>query len=261
MKKTMRMISMLVLVAMLAAMLPVVSFAETQMVVTGDFVRLRDAYSHGNEIAQYNRGTKVTVLGGPYNGQWYKVKIGNRTGYMWGEYLKPASSSTATKPTSTTTKPTAATTKPTTGTTTGSLNGPVRRNNDTVRAMITRQVNVRSTASSGSKVVGTLKTRTTVSVLSRQGNSVYITTGKMSGYVGADYVTLTNTRARAATVKRVANGNYKLYTGSTGTGRTLATMKVGAKVTVLHTGSTWSYVKVGNTYGYVSRNVLSIDKA
>ena len=260
MKKTMRMISMLVLVAMLAAMLPVVSFAEYQMVVSGDFVRLRDAYSHGNEITQYNRGTKVTVLGGPYNGQWYRVRIGSQEGYMWGEYLKPVSSSTASKPTSTTTKPTATTTKPTTGTTTGSLNGPVRRNNDTVRAMITRQVNVRSTASSGSKVVGTLKTRTTVSVLSRQGNTMYITTGKMSGYVGADYVTLTNTRARAATVKRVANGNYKLYTGSTGTGRTLATSKVSAKVTVLHTGSTWSYVKVGNTYGYVSRNVLSISK-
>ena len=126
---------------------------------------------------------------------------------------------------------------------------------------MTKQTNVRATASTASKVVATLKTRTTVSVLSRKNNYVYITTSKVSGYVPANSVVLSNTKAQNVTVKKTGNGSYKIYAGSTGSGKVLATVNVNSKVTLLHQGSNWSYVKVGNVYGYISKNAYTVSKA
>ena len=265
MKNNIRKLAVLAIVAMLLTLVPLASIAETKMVVTGDFVNLRDKASGGASIGQYNRGTIVTYLGAG-NGFMYHVEINGKKGYMSRDYLKPySSSSTTTKPTETKKDTTGKTTSKTTNnkTTTGkttNANGAVARNNDTVRGTVSKQIYVRSQANTSSKVVGTLKTRTTVSVLNRKNNYVYITTSKISGYVPADAVTLSNTKAQTAQVKYTKGGNYKVYTGSTGNGNVLATVKNNSKITVLHQGNNWSYVKVGNVYGYISKNSYVINK-
>ena len=263
MKKNIRMLAVLAIVAMLLTLVPLASYAETKMVVTGDFVNLRNKASGGASIGQYNKGTVVTYLDAG-NGFMYHVEVNGKKGYMSKDYLKTystASSTTtvngkATETTNNTNKQQARATRTTTNT---NPNAAVARNNDTVRGTISKQTNVRAKAYSTAKVVGTLKTRTTVSVLSRKNNYVYITTSRMSGYVPADSLTLNNTKARTATIKKTNNGNYKVYTGSTGTGQVVTTVKVNNKITVLHQGDTWSYVKVGNMYGYIAKNVYEYD--
>ena len=262
MKNNIRKLAVLAIVAMLLTLVPLASIAETKMVVTGNFVNLRDKASGGASIGQYNKGTIVTYLGAG-NGYMYHVEINGKKGYMSKDYLKPySSSSTTAKPTETK-KDTATgkttTTKTTTAKTTNA-NGAVARNNDTVRGTVSKQINVRTQANQSSKIVGTLKTRTTVSVLSRKNNYVYITTSKISGYVPANAVTLSNTKAQTAQVKKAKDGSYKIYVGSTGTGKVVATVKNNSKITVLHQGSNWSYVKVGNVYGYISKNSYTINK-
>lgn len=268
MKKNIRMLAVLAMVAVLLTAIPLSSSAESKMTVTGDFVNLRDSYKGGGTIlACLRKGATVTLLSSQtYNGGWYHVKYGSTSGYIWGQYLKAVSDSSSSS-TNTNSKNTNTTNTNTTGKNTNTsnavskVNAAIARNNDTVRGTISKQTNVRASASSAAKIVGTLKTRTTVSVLSRKNNYVYITTSKMSGYVPADSLTLNNTKSQSATVKKMPNGDYKVYVGSTGSGQVVATVNVNSKVTVLHQGSTWSYIKVGNVYGYISKDVISVNKS
>ena len=267
MKNNIRKLAVLAIVAMLLTLVPLASVAETQMTVTGDFVNFRASYAGGGKVlACLRKGTVVTKLSNQtYNGGWYHVEYNGQKGYIWGQYLKvkPNSSSGKTNTANNNTTTTNAKTTTAKGTTTKSTttaNQAIRRNNDTVRATITKSTSVYASASSRAKVVTTLKTRTTVSVLSRKNNYVYITTSRMSGYVPANSVTLNNTKAVSAKVKKVTNGNYKVYTGSTGSGQAVATVKANTNITVLHQGSTWSYVKVGNVYGYISKQVYEVSK-
>ncbi len=266
MKKNIRMLAVMAMLAMLLTLVPLTSVAESQMTVTGDFVNFRDSYAGGGKIlACLRQGTVVKQLSSQtYNGGWYHVEYNGQKGYIWGQYLKLKTNSSSGSETKTNSKTTSTTSKKTTTTaakTVTAANAAVKRNNDTVRATVTKQVNVRATANGSSKVVGTLKTRTTVSVLSRKNNYVYITTSKMSGYVPSNTITLNNTKAVSAKVKKTDNGNYKIFSGSTGSGQPIATAKVNSNITVLHEGNTWSYVKVGNVYGYISKQVYDIDKS
>lgn len=268
MRNNIRKLAVLAIVAMLLTLVPLASIAESKMTVTGDFVNFRASYAGGGKIlACLRKGTVVTKLSNQiYNGGWYHVSYNGQSGYIWGQYLKDVSSSSNNKENTSKTTTTDKTTntkdsKQKAAEIVAKMNAPVVRNNDTVRATVTKQTNIRSAASTAAKIVATLKTRTTVSVLSRKNNYVYITTSKVSGYVPANSVVLNNTKAQTVTVKKTSNGNYKVYAGSTGTGKVLATVNVNSKITLLHQGSNWSYVKVGNVYGYISKNVYTKSKA
>ena len=254
MKKNIRRLAVLTVFVMLLTLIPLGSSAETKMIVTGNYVRLRDVDT--NEVkGTYNAGTVVILLD-TGNGYMYKVRVedNGEVGLMYKDYLKPYSGSSNT---STNTNTNANSTTNSGTNSSANANAAIRRNNDTVRATITKQTNVRATANMSSRVVGTLKTRTTVSVLSQKGNNVYITTSRMSGYVPANSLMMNNVKARAATVK---NGSFNVYTGSTGNGKVVGTARANSNITVLHKGSTWSYVKMGNTYGYVANSAYTLKK-
>ena len=62
--------------------------------VTGSVVHLRDrAAIAGKSLAKLTEGTGVTLLG--VSNGWYKVKHGDITGYMHGEYVEPSKKVTA----------------------------------------------------------------------------------------------------------------------------------------------------------------------
>ena len=254
MKKNIRRLAVLTVFVMLLTLIPLVSAAESLMMVTGNFVRVRSAAQGGDVYGTVNAGTIVTLIN-TGNGYMYKVKVKvnnvEREGFIYKEYLKPY------KTTSNDNDNTKDNSK---DNSVPKENGAVRRNNDTVRATVTKQTSVRATASVTSRVVGTLKTRTTVSVLSQKGSSVYITTSKMSGYVQATSLMMGSVKSQKASVKTVKNGDYKIYTGSTGQGKVVGSVAKRKEITVLHKGSTWSYVKVGSVYGYVANDVISVRK-
>ena len=260
---------------MLLTLVPFSAMAAAKMRVTGNYVNLRDLKTN-QPIGMYNSGTIVTLIS-TGNGYMYHVRVDadGREGRMYREYLQPYNASSNQNNNTNTNTNANTNTNTNTNTNANNNNGgkvdakktdatpnaAVARNNDTVRGTITKPTNVRATANNNSKIVGSLQTRTTVNVLGRQGNNVYITTGKFSGYVSASSVMLNNTVSRTAVVKKVNNGNYKVYTGSTGTGKAIASVNASSKITVLHPGSAWSYVKVGNVYGYIASNMYTMNKS
>ncbi len=82
-----------VIALILALMLPVVSLAETIMVVKGGALNMRKAPSLTAEvIKQYPTGTWMTVI--ETEGEWSKVKVNGQEGYVMSKYLSDTADST-----------------------------------------------------------------------------------------------------------------------------------------------------------------------
>lgn len=76
---------------LLVLMLPVVSLAESLMVVKGGTLNLRKEPSQSSQVlAQYPTGTWMTVL--EQDGDWSKVKVEGKEGYVMSKYLSSTSS-------------------------------------------------------------------------------------------------------------------------------------------------------------------------
>ena len=94
MMKKVRLLACFAAIVMLAASIPLVSLATTATVISHEPLQLRTGPGVDYEsIAQYRRGTKVTVL---YNGyrNWVRVRTPDgRTGYMYRNYLSTFSNS------------------------------------------------------------------------------------------------------------------------------------------------------------------------
>lgn len=82
-----------VLALILALMLPLVSLAETPMVVKGGALNLRAEPSlTAKVLKQFPTGTWMTVI--ETNDGWSKVKVNGLEGYVMSKYLSDASSAT-----------------------------------------------------------------------------------------------------------------------------------------------------------------------
>lgn len=82
-----------VIALILALMLPVVSLAETSMVVKGGALNMRKAPSLTAEvIKQYPTGTWMTVI--ETEGEWSKVRVDGQEGYVMSKYLSDTAAST-----------------------------------------------------------------------------------------------------------------------------------------------------------------------
>ena len=75
-------------------MLAVVCFAASTGIVTGDDLRLRsNASTNSTAIDVLNKGTKVNILSS--EGSFYKVSVGNQTGFLSKEYVQTNNSTTS----------------------------------------------------------------------------------------------------------------------------------------------------------------------
>ncbi len=138
----------------LALMLPLVSLAETAMVVKGGALNLRKEPSLSAEvIKQYPNGTWMTVLS--TEGEWSKVRVEGREGYVMSKYLSETS---------------------------GDSKLYVRTNTG-------RGLNLRAQPSLEGNILTSFKPGTAVSVLLR-GNGWYkVSVGGMTGYMASRYLT------------------------------------------------------------------------
>lgn len=153
----------------------------------------------------------------------------------------------------------------------GSMSGP---GPDQAVAATTKQtsanLNLRTAASTSSRVVTTLKKGTKVSVSSTRGGWSKVSAGKKAGWVASKYLVKpasvtkkpapTKKPAAKAPVKKpvakITTANLNLRSGASSKHRVVKVLKKGTAVSVISTQGTWSKGTAGGKTGWVSSAYL-----
>jgi mannosyl-glycoprotein endo-beta-N-acetylglucosaminidase len=217
------------------------------------------ASTTGSILARLSRGTSVTVDSA--SGDWSKVKVNGKSGYVSSKYL--SSTKLSTDIAENTTK---------------------YVNVDADSSLLLRQK-----ASTSSSMLSRLKRGTSVNVLSSSGSWDKVTVGGKTGYVHSEYLSTSKvtTSSSSTAAKTTSNtlSSTKVTTSSLSSAKTttkyvnvdpdsslllrqkastsspiLFTLKRGTSVNVLATSGSWSKVSVVGKTGYVSSTYLSSAK-
>ena len=236
-----------VLVILTTAVLPCAdAYAASQTgVVKGGWLILRSAPSFGGKIkSSYPSGTVVTITG--QIGSWYAVTTPDGlTGYMLGDYLQVngGGSGSGTIPVESTAYVT-------------SSNG--------------LNVRLRSGPGKGYSILASYAPGTKCTILSAGKNWCRIQIGLYTGYMMTRY--LTNTPYVPTPTPQpqpTPSGEYVVYvTSSNGKGVNLRSgpdksyssigfYSVATQATMITKGKTWSYIRIGNRYGYMMTQFLT----
>ena len=231
------------LVILLTAVLPCAEArAEKTGIVKGGWLILRAAPSFGGKIkSSYPSGTKVTITG--QIGSWYAVTAPDGlTGYMLGDYLQVYNGG-------------------------GSI--PVE-----TTAYVTSSnglnVRLRTGPGKGYSILASYAPGTKCTILSAGTNWCRIQIGSYTGYMMTRY--LTNTPSVPTPTPQPQpgpSGEYQVYVTSrngkgvnlrSGPGKTYSSIgfySVGTPAMMITKGKTWSYIRVGNRYGYMMTQFLT----
>ena len=190
-------------------------------------------------------GTTTSSLG--TSGNWTKVTVNGKTGYVYSKYLSGTGNTTSVQPST----PTTSTSK---------------------TVYITASaLNVRSGAGTSYNVIGTLTKGKSASVVGTSGNWYKIKYGSGYGYISSSY-TSTNAPSNSTsnTPPTTSTSNAKTYYCTTaglnvrsGPGTSYASkgsLSLGQAVSVVDSSSYWHKIKFGSGYGYVGSKYLSASK-
>jgi uncharacterized protein YgiM (DUF1202 family) len=245
MKRKTKMVVMLsALVILMTAVLPYThAAAEKTGIVKGGWLILRAAPSFGGKIkSSYPSDTKVTITG--QIGSWYAVTAPDGlTGYMLGDYLQVYNG--------------------------GGGNLPVE---STAYVTSTNGLNVRlrSGPGKGYSILASYAPGTKCTILSAGKNWCRIQIGSSTGYMMTRYLTNSPSVPTPTPQPQPApSGEYQVYvTSSNGKGVNLRSgpaktyssigfYSVGTSAMMITKGKTWSYIRVGNRYGYMMTQFLT----
>ena len=222
-----------VLVLMLALALPLCSLAESYRVVTGGALNLRKEPSlNAQVIKQYPNGTWMTVIG-EENG-WSHVKVDGREGYVMSKYLSDGAGSTKLY----------------------------------VRTNTGRGLNLRDQPSLQGNILGSYKTGTAVSVISR-GNGWYkVSVDGQTGYMSSLYLTgnasggnsgSTSGYHKTGTVKNPGANQVLLLRETASTdARVLGYYRNGTSVQLLGESGSFYKVNVNGQSGYMMKKYIKV---
>lgn len=224
-----------------AAVLPGGALAETTGVVKGGWLILRSAPSFNGQVkSSYPSGTIVQING--QTGSWYAVTAPDGlSGYMLGDYLQVYGSG-------------------------GSGNVP-QETTGYVTSANGLNVKLRSGPGKGYSILASYAPGTKCTILSAGKNWCRIQIGSFTGYMMTQF--LTNTPSGSSQPQSdIADGNPVYVTSKNGKGVNLRSgpdkayasigyYSVGTSATVITKGATWSYIKIGNRYGYMMTQFLT----
>ncbi|KHD84337.1 mannosyl-glycoprotein endo-beta-N-acetylglucosamidase [Heyndrickxia ginsengihumi] len=200
------------------------------------------ASTSGSVLASLDPGTSVTVLS--TSGEWSKVQVGSKTGYVHTEYL------TSTKPSSTSNSSSS-----TTKTTTKYVN--VDKGSHLI---------LRSTASTSGSVLASLDPGTSVTVISTSGEWSKVQVGNKTGYVHTEYLTSTKPSTSddqsgnsdsEQTVTKYTTADLNLRKSNSTSSSVITVIPKGTAVTVYSETNGWARVTVNGNTGYVSTKYLT----
>ena len=235
----------LALMLCLAVLLPCgTALAAQTGTVHGGWLILRSQPSYnGAVISSYPIGTVVTITG--KQGSWYAVTAPDGLkGYMLGDYLYVNGGSQP---------------KPSGGTTAyiTSANG--------------LNVRLRSGPGTGYSIIAAYAPGTKCTILSSGNNWCRIRIGSYTGYMMTRYLT-SNPQPQPQPQPKPQpgpGGQYQVYVTSrngkgvnlrSGPGKGYASIgfySVGTSATMISYGSSWSYIYIGNRYGYMMSEFLT----
>lgn len=138
-------------------------------------------------------------------------------------------------------------------------------------------LNVRSSGSASSNIIGTLKNGDSVSIVATYGDWYKIKFNSSYAYVSSKYISISNSNNSSSTSSNTSNSsklNITSYTSKSGTvtlsdkssalkfrstpgGQVIGSLPHGTKVDILETSGSWYKVNVNGTTGYVSANYVS----
>ena len=220
MRKTIKLIALLLLLALVPAMALAADFA----VVRGGRLNLRQyASKTSRSLGKYDSGSWVTVQGQSTSG-WYPVRtMDGKTGYMAGNYL------------------------------TFAQNGSV----GTVAYANGGYVNLRQGPSLDYAVVTRVTSGMTVNILdaSYEWNYVSVNVGGAT-YTGYMHDSLINKSTTTATVSTRNGGKVNVRRGPSSSYGSIGSLKSGTRVTVLLKGNGWCQITGGGLTGFMATSYL-----
>jgi len=215
---------------------PTISLTGT---VTATILNVRSGPSTNSKVVtSLRKGTSITIIEST-NG-WYTIRLANgQTAYVSSNYV--AKNSTSTTTTTTTTK-------------SGAVN--------------TALLNVRSTPSTRSKVLATLRRNATVNILSTSNgwSAIKLANGQ-TAYVSSNLITqnATNTTTATTTVSTasrtgiVTTGVLNVRSLPTTKAKVLKILKRGTSVTILSSNNGWYSIRLANGQsGYISSSLVRL---
>ena len=226
---------LIVLTLLIMAILPAgIALADKTGVVKGGWLILRAAPSFSGTIkSSYPSGTVVKITG--QVGAWYAVTAPDGlTGYMLGDYLQVSSSESGPVPSETTAY---------------------------VRSTNGLNVRLRSGPGKGYSIIASYAPGTKCTILSAGNNWCRIQIGSLTGYMMTQF--LTNQAVPSPTAKPSSAEGYQIWVTSqngkgvnlrSGPGKNYSSIgfySVGTEALMITKGNTWSYIRVGNRYGYM----------
>ena len=221
MRKTIKLIALLLLLTLVPAMALAADFA----VVRGGRLNLRQyASKTSRSLGKYDSGSWVTVQGQNTSG-WYPVRtMDGKTGYMAGNYL------------------------------TFAQNGSI----GTVAYANGGYVNLRQGPSLDYAVVTRVTSGMTVNILdaSYEWNYVSVNVGGAT-YTGYMHDSLINKGTTTATVSTRNGGKVNVRRGPSSSYGSIGSLKSGTRVTVLLKGNGWCQITGGGLTGFMATSYLS----
>lgn len=204
--------------------------------ITATILNVRSAPSIGSSIiGTLKKGTSVNILT-EQNG-WYSIKLASgATGYISSNFVTLQNT-----PISSTTTDTTAIQK--------------------AGIIATSVLNVRSSPSTNSRILTTLKRGTSVNILESKNGwyTIKLASGK-TGYINSKYVNVNSANATStAKTGVVTTSILNVRSSASIRGKILTFVRKGSNVSILSSQNGWYKVRLSNgTIGYVSSNYISV---
>ena len=229
-----RCLAILLVAVLLIGLMPLTgALAATEYAtVVGGWLRLREKASfNATTISSYKTGTTVKVLS--ISNGWYRVETPDgRTGYMYGQYLQPTSSSMT----------------------------PVPNTNATVVSGNGYGVRMRSGPSTTYAVLRKWPVGTRAIILAEGQNWCRISVGGNVGYMMTQFLRKDGSPAPSydgdATVWAANGKGVRLRTGAGTNYSIIGVYSVGTQVKILERYNGWYRIQIGSRVGYMMSQFL-----
>ncbi|MBD7912961.1 SH3 domain-containing protein [Clostridium cibarium] len=204
-------------------------------------LRVRTSPSTSSSILGYIlNGQEVGITG--ENGDWYKISFNNSDGYVSKEYVQKENATPVNTKAETQENFTA------------SGRGQVTN--------VTNSLNIRQSASTSSRVLGSLRNGENFDIIGKSGNWYNIRTGSVTGYVSGDYVKeVSGNSVPSSTPQQAASGrgqvtnitnSLNIRQSASTSSKVIGSLRNGEGFDIIGKSGNWYNIRTGSVTGYVS---------